>query len=130
MLVNLPHAPSGATEAVVKSSAVIFLMVEPELASVSATTVQLQLMDLWGVGRANVKIVVVNRQGTLLLSFQEMENRSDHPIEGIVPPAMEALSVSILYGKPLAQYQPENMLTRNLTDVIQRHVLSRSAASH
>ena len=129
-LVDLPHAASGATEVVIKSSTTIFLMVEPELASVSAATVQLQQMDLWGIGRANVKVVVVNRQGTLLLSLREIENRLDHPISGVAPPAMEALSVSIQYGKPLAQYQPEHLLTLSLTDVLQRHVVNRSAASH
>ena len=42
VLIDLPHAPTAATEAVINSSTVVFLMIEPEAAAVSAAAIQLQ----------------------------------------------------------------------------------------
>ena len=126
VLIDLPHAPTAATEAVINSSTVVFLMIEPEAATVSAAAIQLQQLDCWGLDRKNIKLVVVNRQGRLWLSLCEIENRLDHPLAGVIPFSMESLSVAIQYGLPLVQYQAEHAMALTLTEVLDQVLRSPS----
>lgn len=122
IIVDLPAVTLPATEAVVKNSGLILIAVEPEITSVAAAGARLRQLEAWGISRSMVGVLVVNRQGNMLLSLREMENRLDRPITAVVPPAMEALGVAVQYGTPLVIYQPTHMASQNLIDLAARLV--------
>ncbi len=124
VVVDLPPRATAANETIVKTSTTVFVLAEPEITSVASAAQRLRQLDNWGISSSVINVIVVNRQGTMLLSLREMENRLDHPIAGVAPPATEALSVAVQYGMPLVQYQPQNIMVQNLAELVERIILT------
>jgi DNA-binding response OmpR family regulator len=122
VVVDLPAITSPAHETIVKTSSYIVLLLEPELSSVAAAAVRLRQLDAWGATSAMIKLLVVNRQGALMLSLREIENRLERAIDGVAPPAAEVLNIAVQYGNPLVVYQPDHVTSMNLSDFVSRLV--------
>ncbi|MBK8050023.1 MAG: response regulator [Anaerolineales bacterium] len=120
VIVDVSTAPDPAHEAIVRNSAQILLLTEPEVTSVAAALPRLRQMEHWGAAAGMVGIVVVNRQGTMMLSLREIENRIGKPVIGVAPPATEVLGIAVQYGTPLATYQPEHVTIKNLGELVTR----------
>jgi pilus assembly protein CpaE len=120
VVVDLPPVAGPAHETVVKSSSAVVLLVEPEVTSVAAAAARLRQLEAWGVTGSTLKLLVVNRQGAMLLSLREMENRLGRAIDGVAPPAGEALNIAVQYGNPLVLYQPDHITSLNLGDFLAR----------
>jgi DNA-binding response OmpR family regulator len=122
VVVDLPSVTGPAHEAVVKSSSTVILLMEPEVASVAAASVRLRQLETWGATSSLIKLMVVNRQGAMMLSLREIENRLGRAIDVVAPPATEALNIAVQYGNPLVLYQPEHVTSLNLADFLARIV--------
>lgn len=96
------------------------LLLEPEVSSVSAAAMRLRQLAAWGATSSLIKLLVVNRQGAMMLSLREMENRLGRTIDGVAPPASEVLNIAVQYGSPLVLYQPEHITSVNLNDFLTR----------
>jgi pilus assembly protein CpaE len=120
VVVDLPHVAGPAHETVVKNSGFVVLLLEPEVAAVTAAAVRLRQLDQWGANSAMIKLLVVNRLGAMMLSLREIENRLERTIDGVAPPAAEALNIAVQYGNPLVLYQPDHVTSMNLADFVAR----------
>jgi Flp pilus assembly CpaE family ATPase len=120
VVVDLPAQAGPAHETVVKNSSIVLLLLEPEMASVTAASMRLRQIEAWGVSNSMIKPLVVNRQGAMMLSLREMENRLGRAIDGVVPPATEALNIAVQYGNPLVLFQPDHVASLNLADLVTR----------
>jgi Flp pilus assembly CpaE family ATPase len=120
IVVDLPAVSGPAHATVLKSSSMVVLLLEPEVAAVAAASLRLRQLEAWGVTSSQIKLLVVNRQGAMMLSLREMENRLGRAIDGIAPPAAEALNIAVQYGNPLVLYQPDHITSVNLADFLTR----------
>jgi DNA-binding response OmpR family regulator len=120
VVVDLPAMMTLAHEVVVKNSRQIFLLVEPELSAVASAAVRLAQLEAWDVAGSVIHPMIVNRQGTMLISLREIERRLGKAIEGVAPPATEVLGVAVQYGMPIVLYQPEHVMAANLEDMLTR----------
>lgn len=119
-VIDLPAVSSPAHAAVVKSSSFVVLLLEPEVTSVAAAGVRLRQLEAWGATSPMIKLLVVNRQGAMMLSLREMENRLGRTIDGVAPPAAEAINIAVQYGNPLVIFQPDHVTSLNLSDFVAR----------
>jgi septum formation inhibitor-activating ATPase MinD len=62
--------------------------------------------------------LLVNRQGTALLSLHEVENQIGQKVIGMIPPAMETLAIATQYGTPLVLYQPNHITSVTYGDLV------------
>jgi DNA-binding response OmpR family regulator len=122
VVADLPAIACPAHETIVKTSSHLILLLEPELASVAAAAVRLRQLEAWGATSPMIKLLVVNRQGALMLSLREIENRLERAVDGVAPPAAEVLNIAMQYGSPLVVYQPEHVTSMNLSDFAARLV--------
>jgi pilus assembly protein CpaE len=129
IVVDLPTVTSPAHATVVKNSAIVVVVLEPEITSVSAASMRLRQLETWGATDAVIKLLVVNRQGTMMLSRREIENRLGREIDGVAPPASEALNIAVQYGTPLVLYQPEHQTSVNLSDFLNRITMKPTSFS-
>jgi CheY-like chemotaxis protein len=120
VVVDLPAVAGPAHETIVKNSGFVLLLLEPELSAVAAAAVRLRQLIAWGATNPMIKLFVVNRQGAMMLSLREIENRLERTVDGVAPPAAEALNIAAQYGSPLVLYQPDHVTTMNLTDFVSR----------
>jgi DNA-binding response OmpR family regulator len=122
VVVDLPPITGPAHETIIKTSSTIILLLEPELSSVAAAAMRLRQLDAWGATSPMIKLLVVNRQGALMLSLREIENRLERAIDGVAPPAAEVLNIAVQSGSPLVVYQPDHVTSMNLSDFVARMV--------
>jgi pilus assembly protein CpaE len=120
VVVDMSTVPEPAQEAIVRNSSQLLLLIEPEVAAVAAASVRLRQLDNWGAAAGMIGLIVVNRQGTMMLSLREIENRVGKPVIGVAPPATELLGVAVQYGTPLVIYQPDHVTSRNLGELATR----------
>ncbi len=120
VIVDMPVSQEPAQESIVRNSTQIILLSESEIASVAATSVRVRELESWGAASSMIGLVVINRQGTMMLSLREIENRIGKPVIGVVPPAMELLGIAVQYGTPLVIYQPEHISSKNLAELVTR----------
>lgn len=120
VVVDLPSVTGPAHETVIKNSGFVVLLLEPEVSAVAAAVVRLRQLAAWGATGPMIKLVVVNRQGAMMLSLREIENRLERTIDGVAPPAAEALNIAVQYGSPLVVYQPDHVTSLNLADFVTR----------
>ena len=122
VVADLPPVAGPAHETVIKNSGYVVLLLEPEISSVAAAAIRLRQLAAWGANSPMIKLLVVNRQGAMMLSLREIENRLERTIDGVAPPAAEALNIAVQYGNPLVLYQPDHVTSQNLGDFVSRLV--------
>ena len=118
IIVDVPGGISLAHQAIVRSSANILLLLEPEATSVASGVARLQQLLAWGARLDQITCLLVNRQGTALLSLHEVETQLDQRVVGMIPPAMETLAIATQYGTPLVLYKPDHMTSVIYADLV------------
>lgn len=128
VVVDLPSTSGELIEAAVRSAGNVIVALEADIAGVAAAEKRLQ--QLQGYEKSlRMHPVVVNRQGTMLLSMREIETRLNHSLSGILPPATDVMGVSIQYGSPLAVFQPNHIFCTQLADLAERVLESRRVSA-
>uniref|UniRef100_A0A7C1JP18 Response regulator n=1 Tax=Caldilinea aerophila TaxID=133453 RepID=A0A7C1JP18_9CHLR len=116
VVVDLPPRIDEAVELILKSSDQVLLVLEPELTSVIAAGHRLeQLASLSDT--LTTRVLVVNRQGVMLLSLREIENRLGVTLLDVLPSATDAMSVAVQFGTPLTIYQPKHAYAERIADL-------------
>lgn len=119
VIVDLPPGIDEATETIIKSSDQVVLVLEPEITSVAAAAKRLsQIMSYSNT--IMVRLLAVNRQGAMLLSLREIENRLNQPITDVIPSATDAMSVAIQYGVPIVLAQPNHVYGEHIAELIRQ----------
>lgn len=127
VVVDLPPQIDESAELVLKSSDQVFLVLEPELTSVIAAGHRLeQLTSLSET--LKTQVVVVNRQGVMLLSLREIENRLGVPLLDVLPSATDAMNVAVQFGTPLAISQPKHAYAEHIADLVRQLQKSKISA--
>lgn len=128
VVVDLPSTSGELVEAAVRSAGNVIVALEADIAGVAAAEKRLQ--QLQGYEKSlRMHPVVVNRQGTMLLSMREIETRLNHSLSGILPPATDVMGVSIQYGSPLAVFQPNHIFCTQLAELAERVLESRRVSA-
>lgn len=120
-IINLPCHPSAATQTALVHSDFVTLIVEPEPACVASGQLTLELLRSWGVGRASVGVVVVNRSPlSLPMKLTEIGSHLACDIIGVVPPAADACRRAVELGVPIVLSQPDTTAAISLTEIANR----------
>ncbi|MCB0021498.1 MAG: response regulator [Caldilinea sp.] len=128
VVVDLPSTSGELVEAAVRSAGNVIVTLEADIAGVAAAEKRLQ--QLQGYEKSlRMHPVVVNRQGTMLLSMREIETRLNHSLSGMLPPATDVMGVSIQYGSPLAVFQPNHIFCTQLAELAERVLESRRVSA-
>jgi len=116
VVVDLPPRIDEAVELILKSSDQVLLVLEPELTSVIAAGHRLeQLASLSDT--LTTRVLVVNRQGVMLLSLREIENRLGVTLLDVLPSATDAMNVAVQFGIPLTISQPKHAYAERIADL-------------
>jgi len=127
VVVDLPPRIDEAVELILKSSDQVLLVLEPELTSVIAAGHRLeQLASLSDT--LTTRVLVVNRQGVMLLSLREIENRLGVTLLDVLPSATDAMNVAVQFGIPLTISQPKHAYAERIADLVKQLQESKTSA--
>jgi pilus assembly protein CpaE len=126
VIVDLPPLLDEAAELVLKSSEQVFLVIEPELTSVVAAAHRLEQLAALS-NTLTTRVIAVNRQGVMLLSLREIENRLGVVLLDVLPSAADAMSVAVQFGVPLTLSQSKHVYSEHVTELVKQ--LEQSKAS-
>lgn len=128
VVVDLPSTSGDLVEAAVRSAGNVIVALEADIAGVAAAEKRLQ--QLQGYEKSlRMHPVVVNRQGTMMLSIREIETRLSHSLSGLLPPATDVMGVTIQYGSPLTVFQPNHIFCTQLAELAERVLESRRVSA-
>lgn len=128
VVVDLPSTSGELVEAAVRSAGNVIVTLEADIAGVAAAEKRLQQLQEYEKS-LRMHPVVVNRQGTMLLSMREIETRLNHSLSGMLPPATDVMGVSIQYGSPLAVFQPNHIFCTQLAELAERVLEGRRVSA-
>jgi pilus assembly protein CpaE len=118
VILDVANGVTPAHQTIVRSSSEIILLLEPEITAVASASMRLQQFLAWGARPEQIVCLLVNRQGTALLSLHEVENQIGQKVIGMIPPAMETLAIATQYGTPLVLYQPNHITSVTYGDLV------------
>ncbi len=127
--VDLPPAIDEATETILKSSDQVFVILEPEVTSVAAAQQRVKQIVNYSNTIA-IQLIGVNRQGAMLLSLREIENRLDRPLFDVFPPATDAMNVAVQFGLPIVVSQPNHAYAEHISDWVKQLQESKTPVLH
>jgi len=127
VLMDLPHINSLATQAALKASDMTLLVLAPESLMVACAEQTLSLLESAGVTKEAVAIVLVNRaQSFTSLSVGDIERTLQRTSLGVMPPALEEVSVADRQGVPLVLSERQTVATMALREMAE-HLYNRIA---
>ena len=126
-IVDLPPLLDEAAELILKSSEQVFLVIEPELTSVVAAAHRLEQLAALS-NTLTTRIIAVNRQGVMLLSLREIENRLGVILVDVLPSAADAMSVAVQFGVPLVLSQAKHVYSEHIAELVKQVEQSRASA--
>jgi DNA-binding response OmpR family regulator len=129
IVVDLPPSIDDAAEMIVKSSEQVILVLEPEITSVAAASKRLSQIATCG-NTITPRLVTVSRQGAMLLSLREIENRLGQRIADVFPSATDAMSIAIQYGSPIVLSQPNHIYSEHIAELVRQIQENKPAAQH
>lgn len=116
VIVDLPPASDAATEAIIKSSDQVVVVLEPEIACVAAAVQRVAQISGYS-NTLETRLVGVNRQGAMLISVREMESRLNRTLASMIPPATDVIGVAIQYGTPIVIMQPTHVFAEHIQEI-------------
>lgn len=116
VIVDLPPAADEATAAILSSSDQIVVVLEPEISCVAAAVQRVAQINSYG-NTLETRLVAINRQGTMLLSVREIENRLNRTLTSMIPPATDVIGVAVQYGTPLVVMQPSHVFSEHVQEI-------------
>ena len=120
-VVDLPAQPSPMTQAVMRHSHFVSMVVEREASSVRSGRVLLEVLNSWGVSQRVTGAVIVNRASLFApMPINDIMITLGCPMVGVVPPAAEALARANQGGSPIVLSEPESTVAVALADIAVR----------
>jgi DNA-binding response OmpR family regulator len=116
VIVDLPPASDAATEAIIKSSDQVVVVLEPEIACVAAAVQRVAQINGYS-NTLETRLVGVNRQGAMLISVREMESRLNRTLASMIPPATDVIGVAVQYGTPIVIMQPTHIYAEHIQEI-------------
>lgn len=126
VIVDLPPAADAATEAIIKSSDQIIVVLEPEITCVAAAVQRVAQISGYS-NTLEARLVGVNRQGAMQLSVREIENRLNGALAGMIPPVADVIGVAVQYGAPIVIMQPTHIFAEHIHEIAE--LLQRTRTS-
>jgi DNA-binding response OmpR family regulator len=126
VVLDIQPGASPAIEAAIRACDLVTVILEPDVTSVQAAKVSLDLLRSWGVSGSLVSATVSNRSGmTSGTNLREIKSQLGCEIIGVVPFASEACTAALSQGVPLAIWRADNIASMTLKEMASR--LSASA---
>ena len=116
VIVDLPPASDAATEAIIKSSDQVVVVLEPEIACVAAAVQRVAQINGYS-NTLETRLVGINRQGAMLLSVREIESRLNRTLASMIPPATDVIGVAVQYGAPIVVMQPAHVYAEHVQEI-------------
>jgi MinD-like ATPase involved in chromosome partitioning or flagellar assembly/CheY-like chemotaxis protein len=125
LIVELPCGAALANRVTAQSCDYIGLVLEPEPLCARAARTAVQLLESWGLSRALVGAVTVNRGlwGTPL-GPREIRAEVGCEVVGMIPPGAEAVRSAVQTGLPLVLSRPESNTAAALNELASRLILN------
>lgn len=131
LVLDLPCQPSPATEAAVRLSSFIAVVVEREPTAVAAGKTMVAQLQQWGEGGGIIGAMVVNRTiYPVPVEFGEIQAGMGCPVVGVVPWAATACLRAIREGAPLVVGQRENEAAFAFSDMAAKLAANKLVALH
>jgi CheY-like chemotaxis protein len=123
VLVDLPHMPSVASRAALRSAQIVVLTVEPDAGCLDSAKAWLELLRAWGIPESAVKLVVVNRiQAVDVLNAVELGRILGCELLGTVTAAPDLAVAALNRGKPMVMVAQTALVTTALMEIADRLV--------
>jgi Flp pilus assembly CpaE family ATPase len=120
-VVDLPAQPSPVSQAVMRQSHFVSMVVERESSSVRMGKVLLDVLNSWGISQRVTGAVVVNRASLFSpMPIADIMVTLACQVVGVVPPAAEALARANQGGTPIVLSEPEATVAIALSDIATR----------
>ena len=121
VLIDLPHMPSVASRAALRSAQSVILAVEPELSCLDAAKAWLELMRAWGIVETAIKLVAVNRtQAVEAMNAVEFGRILGCELLGTVTAAPDLAIAALNRGKPMAMMAQTSLVSTTLLEIADR----------
>jgi hypothetical protein len=129
VVLDLPYAPSPATEVAVRQCEFVSVIVEREPAAVAAGKNVVAQLQAWGEGGGIIGALVVNRNVyPVPMDFVEIRAGIGCPIVGVVPWAATACLRAIRERAPLVIGQRDNDAAFALSDIASKLAANKLVA--
>ncbi len=120
VLVDLPPQPSASSDAAVRASRWLFLVVEPVRDCLEAALAQAGRIKALVSAGTDVRALVVNRVPLASpLPLAEMGERLGVPVVGAIPPAADECSRAQQLGRALVHLLPESLVSQAFQETAQ-----------
>lgn len=121
VLLDLPPGTSPATEAAIRMSDLVAVVMENDPTSVQAARITLDLLKTWGASGSLVCAIISNRSGlTSGANLRDIKTQLGCEIVGVVPFASEACVAALGQGVPLTVFRPDNIAAMTLKEMASR----------
>ncbi len=123
MLIDLPHMPSVASRAALRSAQIVVLTMEPDAGCLDSARAWLELLRAWGIAESAIKLVVVNRiQAVDVLNGVELERILGVELLGTVTAAPDLAVAALNRGKPMVMIAQTALVTTALMEIADKLV--------
>jgi len=123
VLIDLPHMPSVASRAALRSAQIVVLTMEPDAGCLDSARAWLELLRAWGIAESAIKLVVVNRiQAVDVLNGVELERILGVELLGTVTAAPDLAVAALNRGKPMVMIAQTALVTTALMEIADKLV--------
>lgn len=119
--VDLPHMPSVANRGALRKCNLVLVVVEPDESSARAAKALLELLHAWNIRDAAIRLLSVNRtQSAHLVSAQDLEERLEHKMIGVMTAAPDLAARATAVGSPFVISAPDSLVAMTLIEMAER----------
>jgi CheY-like chemotaxis protein/MinD-like ATPase involved in chromosome partitioning or flagellar assembly len=120
VLIDLPAHPSPASQAAIRCSRRIFLVVEPVRDCIEAGFTMAAYLKTQASAGTDVRVVIVNRAPLASpVALGDIQTRLGCQVAGAIPQAADECSRAQQIGRPVLQSQPEAFVSQALRGLVQ-----------
>jgi Flp pilus assembly CpaE family ATPase len=117
-VLDLGNHPNTATDAAIKLCNYIVMVLERDMASLTAAQMTLDRLNLLGLSSMQIGAVVVNRaEVNVSVDMREVQSKLNCETLGIVPLASDSCFRAAAAGQPLIIHEPESPAALSLTEI-------------
>jgi len=120
-IMDIPAFPTEAEREALRSSWRVFMLLEPEPASLRSAEVELDALRTAGITGQLMGAIIVNRAAVPVgPNLQDIRDRLGLEIHAVIPPAAEACAAAQRTGTPVVLTQPESIYTTTISEAADR----------
>lgn len=129
ILFDLPHMPSVANRAALRSAQLVLVVVEPERNAVAAAQALIELLRAWSISQSSTKLVVVNRSpAAQAISVNEIQRLTGCELYGTVTAAPDVAAAAANQGVPIVLASPDSLVAGTFFEIADRAMAGLSTA--